>query len=289
MAFVKDICRDVFQLKDSDIYAGLNPSYSVALGLAAYGRWKYKLEKFHTDIQALCEDSLRNKIKENILPFSDIMLKTILPLGYEKFAKPRIREFINGEREMNELGDSLLNYAGKEIADWLNNDEDGQRYKHEMTKDFLSKVLPWIDKSANEICKRYHMPEGSLNINFSIPANLFESSTADFFSKVGTSLAKMAVGNMSVSTRKKMFSWLLEGSIDSIITTLYSLTAGGTLMANNFLEKVIEFVMGKESSTEVIVKTNPFLNTIIDTLHDELSNAIHQKAKEIEIFIDSGR
>lgn len=286
MDFVKDSCVEKFNIPEIQVFAGKTPSYAIAMGLAGYGKWKYRLGKFHKDVDDLCGDSLEKKIKEKAPDFLRKIMEVIFPLGYEKFAKPRIEKFINGKISMDVLGDSLLTYAGKEVADWLNND-DGKNYKEQVSKDFLDTVGTWLDEESNRICQTYNIPEGSLRVKFLIPTNVFENAFTDFVSKIGTSIAKATVGNLSIKMRKKLLSWILNENVDKIISLLYFSAVKGSIIFSDIIENAAKKLFGVSTHdmNAITVESNPFLQTAISLLKEEFSIAIHNKAEEVELFI----
>jgi Effector-associated domain 11 len=288
MNFVKDSCIKKFGVHEKNLFAGKMPSYAIAMGLAGYGKWKYRLNKFHKEVDDLCDVLLEERIKENAPAFLNKLMKIIFPLGYEKFIKPRLVKFINGEINMDVLGGDLLKYAGKEVADWLNNNTiEGQKYKDELSKEFLDSVVTELNKEANQICRAYNIPEGSLAVNFVIPANLFENVLADFVSKIVTFIANATIGNLSVDMRKKLFSWVLTQEVDQIITLAYSTGIHGSIAFSGFFENLAQRVLRLSTNemNDITVKMNPFLQTAIKLLKSEFSMAIHNKAEEVELFI----
>lgn len=286
MHFVKELCSSVFGISENNIYAGIDPAYAVAIGLAGYGKWKFKLERYHRDVQELCDTELNVQIRANVNELNEGILYTMLPIGYDKFAKPLIRKFITGEIEMDVLGDSLLNFAGKEVAEWLNNDPEGQIYYDKISKNFLAALTSWFSKETDVICRNYGITPGTLNVNFSIPSNLFENAFTDFVSNLGTSLAKGTIGRIPVSMRKKLFAWLINEKAEKVISFLYSTSVNTGLAGAKIVDWLIQKALrSKNSDTDSSFYLTPFALTSANSLQVAFSEAIHKKAEEAELFI----
>lgn len=285
MPFVGQHSMAVFGVRPTGVYAGTDPAFAVSMGLAGYGKWKYQLERFHKDVADFCEEELRKEINKFIVPFTENIMKSIFPLGYDKFAKPRIRQFINGEIEMEVLGNSLMQYAGTEISEWLNNDSEGKRLRDSISKDFLPNLKQWLEKETKSICLTYGIPEGSLDIDFNIPPNLLQTQFTEFLSKIGTSIAKGSIGSLPVSARKRFFSWAVDERTEKVVSSMYSLFMSATLSTADIYSWILKLIIGEDRINDLNISTNPFVKSASDHLQSAFSEAIHKRAEEAELFI----
>lgn len=286
MPFTKAICSKVFHLPNEQIHFGKNPLMSVSEGLVRYGVWIIKVKNFQREIKNLCEKELRMFLKGNILPFYNNIMYKLFPIGYDKFAKPRIKKYIDGKIDIEELGSSITKYASQEVAEWLNKDPEGIELKSEILDGLIDLINQWINQNLKPVFDKYDITDVEIRLNLLMPPNLFEHNVLEMISQITTTLTKPVLKKMGPNWRKRFFSWLVEGDFSEIISKSYRGGAQFGVDIGKQIDSIFEKVIGREKMEESHFKTYPFFETIFEAIYSEIYREITKTIKEeYEILI----
>lgn len=180
MPFTREICRKVFSeaaVEPDRTTRNFNhdPSLSVAIGLAGYGRWRYLVSKFNSEIVKLVES---DEVEQEIRRYMPDYFKELFDHIYQGTVFKSLMEAIYSDEAIDEFYESELDSA-QELDDIM--DKYLQRWsKAPQTVAFLrqannnlaKRLEPIIGKKANKVAVENRLDENALTFDL----NLFSMS-----------------------------------------------------------------------------------------------------------------
>ena len=168
MEEIRDWCREVFP--DAVIYTDREPEFSVARGLAWCGRIDDELLRFRRDVDELISSNMvetlvSGRLNDLYRTALDYLLDPLL----ERAVKPVLLDWKNGKIPLLRDMESALQ---ERIKVYLYSEEAKQSLYSPVT-DWLLRVSEELEKYTSEICRRYHVPDRSLEISSALTASDF--------------------------------------------------------------------------------------------------------------------
>ncbi|MBP5239545.1 MAG: Hsp70 family protein [Oscillospiraceae bacterium] len=242
-------CQEVFS--DSVIYTDREPEFSVARGLAWCGRIDDDLAHFRADVDELIssntvEELVSGRLNDLYRSALDYLLDPLL----EQAVKPVLLDWKNGKiPRLCDMESALQEH----IKVYLYSEEARQSL-HQPVTDWLLSVSEELEQYTSEICRRYHVPERSLEISSALTASDFSllekleakdvlagdtlTWTAVFVESIISILIAMLCGGSGVVL-------ISEGPIGMLIGFLLS-----------FLVLMVSHAMGKKAIDEKLMTAN---------------------------------
>jgi hypothetical protein len=174
MPFTGEICREVFDLQAEDVNPDPQPFFSVAKGLAGYGRWRYRVAAFRKAIDEFCQSKgLGEEIQKLIQPFAAAALKFTNKHLADKVLSPILLEAQAMKVRAKDIGDDPYQYFRQRFIQWVETPEGQAALWKEVGK-YLEPFNPYLAVEADKICERFEMPKGSLRIAIELPDPIIE-------------------------------------------------------------------------------------------------------------------
>ncbi len=159
-------CAGVFP--DSVIYTDSEPEFSVAKGLAWCGRIDDELGRFRADVDALiASDTIEQIVLQHLRGLYDSVLEQMLDPILENAVKPVLLDWRDGRLErLRDVEDALR----ERIKVYLHADE-ARALLYEPVSAWMARVSGDLEAHTSPICRRWHVPDHSLNISSRLNAS----------------------------------------------------------------------------------------------------------------------
>lgn len=231
MEAVSRWCQEVFP--EAVIYTDREPEFSVARGLAWCGRVDNELERFRADVDQLIQsDTVERIVDKHLKVLYKNALDVLLDPIIEHAVKPTLVDWRDGKSgTMTEMGEILRD----RIQVYLHS-EDAKKALHTPVSEWISWVSRDLERSSSKICRKYHVPDHSLEISAQLSA-----SDLELFGKIDAPNALPGQG----FTGAAIF-------VESIISVLIGLLCGGSGLAL-IAEGPIGVVIGLVSSAALFI------------------------------------
>lgn len=162
MSFTGDACREVFG--SAIVNPDPEPFYTVARGLAEFGRWEYRVSQFHQAIADFCDSpKLEKELQRQIDSLAKIVVKFFIGKPFaDGVYRPMFHELREGTLSSSRIGD-FKTYIYQRLAQWLKTPE-GLQAQQEVINDIAKLLDPFIVPETDKICDRFHIKHGSLQL-----------------------------------------------------------------------------------------------------------------------------
>ena len=249
MEEIRSWCQDVFP--EAVIYTDREPEFSVARGLAWCGKIDDELVHFRADVEELINSSTVESIVSGHLgELYRSALDHLLDPLLEKAVEPVLLDWRDGKILHLKDMESLLQ---DRVKTYLYS-EEAKACLYQPVTDWLIKVSDELEQYTSEICRRYHVPDRSLEISSVLSASDFSilekldardvlagdtlTWTAVFVESIISILIAMLCGGSGVVL-------ISEGPVGMFIGFVLS-----------FLVLVVSHAMGKKAIDEKLMKVN---------------------------------
>ena len=246
---VRTWCQEVFP--EAVIYTDREPEFSVARGLAWCGRIDDELIRFRADVDTLISsNTVEGIVSSHLSDLYRTVLDHLLDPLLEKAVKPVLLDWRSGK--IVRLSD--METALQERIKVYLYSEDAKNCLYQPVTDWLLRISQELEPYTSEICRRYHVPDRSLEISSALSASDFH-----LLEKIG---AKEILDSDSL-TWTAVF-------VESIISLLIAMLCGGSgvvLISEGPLGILIGFIvsflvllashaMGKKALDEKLKNAN---------------------------------
>jgi hypothetical protein len=167
MPFVEEICKDVFDKAISPTERDPDPSFCVSKGLAGYGRWEIRRDRFLASVDALCNSKNVLEIIEQNMPMFLNQVTVPLLMGVADIWK----NYLLGLKE-GRVFDDPLTYLETEFDAWRKSDL-GKEAMQPAIDSFTQSVRLPLSVETEKLCERYHIPKESLYFELDVPGSAF--------------------------------------------------------------------------------------------------------------------
>ena len=168
MEEIRSWCQEVFPR--AVIYTDREPEFSVARGLAWCGKIDDELVRFRADVEQLISSSTVEAIVYGRLDdLYRAVLDHLLDPLLEKAVKPVLLDWRNGT--ITRLSD--MEAALQERVKIYLYSEDAKSCLYKPVTDWLFRISEELEPYTSEICRKYHVPDRSLEISSALSASDF--------------------------------------------------------------------------------------------------------------------
>lgn len=168
MEEIRSWCQEVFP--QAVIYTDREPEFSVARGLAWCGKIDDELIRFRADVDHLISSSTVESIVSGRLDdLYRAVLDHLLDPLLEKAVKPVLLDWRNGK--ITRLSD--METALQERIKIYLYSEDAKACLYKPVTDWLLRISEELEPYTSEICRKYHVPDRSLEISSALSASDF--------------------------------------------------------------------------------------------------------------------
>ena len=168
MEEIRSWCQEVFPR--AVIYTDREPEFSVARGLAWCGKIDDELVRFRADVEQLISSSTVEAIVSGRLDdLYRAVLDHLLDPLLEKAVKPVLLDWRNGT--ITRLSD--MEAALQERVKIYLYSEDAKSCLYKPVTDWLFRISEELEPYTSEICRKYHVPDRSLEISSALSASDF--------------------------------------------------------------------------------------------------------------------
>ena len=168
MEEIRSWCQEVFP--QAVIYTDREPEFSVARGLAWCGKIDDELVRFRADVDQLISSSTVESIVSGRLDdLYRAVLDHLLDPLLEKAVKPVLLDWRNGT--ITRLSD--METALQERIKIYLYSEDAKACLYKPVTDWLLRISEELEPYTSEICRKYHVPDRSLEISSALSASDF--------------------------------------------------------------------------------------------------------------------
>ena len=168
MEEIRSWCQEVFPR--AVIYTDREPEFSVARGLAWCGKIDDELVRFRADVEQLISSSTVEAIVSGRLDdLYRAVLDHLLDPLLEKAVKPVLLDWRNGT--ITRLSD--MEAALQERIKIYLYSEDAKSCLYKPVTDWLFRISEELEPYTSEICRKYHVPDRSLEISSALSASDF--------------------------------------------------------------------------------------------------------------------
>ncbi len=159
-------CQEVFP--QAVIYVDSEPEFSVAKGLAWCGRIDDELGRFRGEVDGLiASDTIEAIVRQRLRGLYDSLLERLLDPLLDKAVKPVLLDWREGRIERlcdteEKLRESIKVYL---------HSEEARQLLYGPVSDWMSRVSEDLEAHTSPICRRWHVPDHSLNISSRLAAS----------------------------------------------------------------------------------------------------------------------
>ncbi|MBR0159941.1 MAG: Hsp70 family protein [Oscillospiraceae bacterium] len=249
MEEIRGWCQEVFP--EAVIYTDTEPEFSVARGLAWCGRIDDELVRFRAEVEKLISsNTVESIVSGHLNALYEAALDALLDPLLEKAVRPALTDWVNGtHKTLSEMEKALQ----ERIKVYLYS-EEAKACLYQPVTEWLRRVADDLEPYTSEICRRYHVPDRSLEISSMLTASDF---------RILEKIAARDVLNGDSITWTAVFA-------ESVISILIAMLCGGSGVvlisegpAGMLIGFVISFlilglshVMGKKAIDEKIMNAN---------------------------------
>ena len=159
-------CAEVFP--QAVIYVDAEPEFSVAKGLAWCGRIDDELGRFRSEVDELIgSDTIENIVLQHLRSLYESVLEQLLDPLLEQAVKPVLLDWREGKIETLAGTEDALR---EHIKIYLHSDQARQLLYGPVT-DWMRRVSEDLEAYTSPICRRWHVPDHSLNISSRLAAS----------------------------------------------------------------------------------------------------------------------
>ena len=249
MEEIRDWCREVFP--EAVIYTDREPEFSVARGLAWCGKIDEELSRFRADVaELITSNTVEGIVSAHLNDLYRSALDALLDPLLERAVEPVLLDWRGGKLERLSDMEAALQ---EKIKVYLFS-EDAKASLYQPITDWLLRVSGELEQYTSEICRRYHVPERSLEISSGL-------SATDF------SLLERLEARDVLSGDTLTWTAVFVESIISILVAMLCGGSGVVLISEgpagmligfvlSFLVLVVSHAMGKKAIDEKLMTAN---------------------------------
>lgn len=166
MPFVAELCREIFS--GSDVDPDLDePAFTVARGLASYGRWRHRVDLFRTKVEGLADsDDIDNIVRRDASGIA-YRFSTVFYTRYNHWLTlPDEAEAGAGINQPISTAEMHRQFVG-----WLDSPQ-GERSRTKILGPFEKAIQAELIPRASELCREFGLDSYSLTINIRLPSRL---------------------------------------------------------------------------------------------------------------------
>lgn len=168
MEEVRRWCQDVFP--DAVIYNDREPEFSVARGLAWCGKIDNELIRFRSEVdQLIYSNTVEAIVSGHLNDLYRSALDNLLDPLLERAVKPVLVDWRDGKIERLKDMESALQ---ERIKLYLYS-EEAKACLYQPVSDWLLKISDELEPYTSQICRKYHVPDRSLEISSALSASDF--------------------------------------------------------------------------------------------------------------------
>lgn len=164
MKLVEEECRSVFGQEAVKPVA--NPSLAVARGLASYGRWTHRVEKFHQEIRALPE---RIELAKIVTSKSRSLARQF----YQSFFLVGWNGVVRNAIQNEQLAGEVWTYPRlmEWYSEWLQSTE-GRQERKKIIGPLEDEVTGRLSPKIESLCSSYGLPADAISTRVHLPAGV---------------------------------------------------------------------------------------------------------------------
>lgn len=217
MSFTREICQRVFPEAHIPDVPDDERSLSVARGLARLGRWRYRVDAFREEVNALVEDEqVRNEIGDVVGRFLSNVYPIVIKAAMATVLREMFLQMRAGElttRQIKESSGNILNYWLSRVDQWLVT-EGKQELK--IVQDSLREPIQEVlTRHTRRLAEEYQIPVDSLSPQLEISSfEDFGPIAADWLGTLFHWYAR-ALELIPVPMRKLVPRQLINGAFDA--------------------------------------------------------------------------
>ncbi|MBR4473608.1 MAG: Hsp70 family protein [Oscillospiraceae bacterium] len=249
MEEIRSWCQEVFP--EAVIYTDREPEFSVARGLAWCGRIDHELQCFRADVEKLiASNTVESIVSSRLNDLYLSALKELLDPLLDQAVKPVLLDWRSGKIErIKDMEEALQ----ERIKVYLYS-EQAKASLYQPVADWLLQISDELEQYTSEICRRYHVPDRSLEISSVLSASDFRilerleardvlsgdtlTWTAVFVESIISFLVAMLCGGSGVVL-------ISEGPIGMLIGFILS-----------FMILIVSHAMGRKAIDEKLMNAN---------------------------------
>ncbi|MER2235277.1 MAG: hypothetical protein ABS901_02935 [Candidatus Limivicinus sp.] len=249
MEEIRTWCQEIFP--EAVIYTDREPEFSVARGLAWCGRIDHELMCFREDVDKLISSNIVETIvSEHLTDLYLSALNELLDPLLDQAVKPVLLDWRSGKIERIKDMEAALQ---ERIKVYLYS-EQAKAVLYRPVADWIQTISDELEQYTSEICRRYHVPDRSLEISSVLNASDFHilerleardvlsgdtlTWTAVFVESIISILIAMICGGSGVVL-------ISEGPVGMLIGFILS-----------FLILIVSHAMGKKAIDEKLMNAN---------------------------------
>ncbi|MBF2020042.1 MAG: hypothetical protein IGR93_08065 [Hydrococcus sp. C42_A2020_068] len=172
MGFIRESIKQIFLQENPEIkfQQDPEPEFSVASGLARWGRRRYLIESFRENTKRVFDEEMPELIEKHSSEFLDILIPKLMDIVIPLFVIPGLFDWKQGKFETTEV---LQKQIKQQTNQWLQTSEGieliasvGNEWWHKgVGKEFLFFIDP--------LCRKHDVPTGSMNLKIPFRSESF--------------------------------------------------------------------------------------------------------------------
>ena len=249
MEEIRGWCQEIFP--EAVVYTDREPEFSVARGLAWCGRIDHELQCFREDVDKLiASNKVESIVSAHLNDLYISALSELLDPLLDQAVKPVLMDWRSGKIErIKDMEEALQ----ERIKIYLYS-EQAKAILYRPVADWLQVISDELEQETSEICRRYHVPDRSLEISSALSASDFRilekleakdvlsgdtlTWTAVFVESIISILIAMLCGGSGVVL-------ISEGPVGMLIGFILS-----------FLILIVSHAMGRKAIDEKLMNAN---------------------------------
>lgn len=166
MPFVGEICREVFGLPEESVNPVPDPSHAVARGLACYGRWRDRVDRFGKKAGDLADsDDIERIVRADADRFARRFYNIFYSNIFKAVLLPIADEIERGANYRDLMEHSAL-YS--RIVKWIDS-PDGSAAREELVGPLEQAIEKKLSPKTEELCKEFGLKTDALQIKIHLP------------------------------------------------------------------------------------------------------------------------
>jgi Hsp70 protein len=270
MPFIQEICQEVLNLQAKNINLDPQPFFSVARGLADFGRWRYRVEQFRKAIEEFCKsEALEQEIRRHIYSFGMAVKRVLYEGSIDGVWRPMAYELREGTLSSDEIG-NFRSFFNQRVSQWLNTSE-GLKAQEEVINDFIRRLDPYLKSKTNQIGIRFNIKPNDLRLSLRLRYEDFfdiEDATAEILVILNYKALELIIKGtdyvIPVLVRKMVPKWIVDLALNwekegrSTLVPLIQQTELSLRVRDMFVDEVLKQI--KEQFEERAQNVEKFLH-----------------------------
>ncbi len=266
MDFVKQTVKDVFADFDDVKYPpDAAPEFSIARGLARWGRREHLIESFKIEIDNVFHHDVPPLVEKHLEALLDLLLPDLVDKVIVDFAVPEIFAWKKGEiAKIHELNTLIRD----NIAIWLQS-QDGVVFIAAIANQWWGSLLSDLRPILDPVCSQHEVPYGAFNLNF--PFTIDDAFQPDIDVPIPLDMIMKIIGYVIFWS----IVWVLPlgGPIIAALITLF------------FKEEIDDFIDEKMREIDIPVMMRKLISDAkINSVSEQQTPTICEKMKDNILF-----